>query len=68
MAAIGAFTLLTEKDRIFASTGCKIVSIFTFPIFMLSFIPIAALACFRKFEWKPIAHTVAISNEEIGKK
>lgn len=68
MAAIGAITLLSDWKRIYASTSSKIISIFTFPIFMLSFIPIAALSFFCKFEWKPIAHTVAISNEEIGKK
>ena len=68
MAAIGAFTILTEHRRIYASKGRKISSIFTFPLFMLSFIPIAGLACFSKFEWKPIEHTVAISGDQMGQK
>ena len=68
MAAIGAWTMLTEHRRVYASKGRKIGAVFTFPFFMLSFIPIAGLACFSKFEWKPIEHTVAISGEEIGQK
>ena len=40
---------------------------FTFPLFMMTFIPIALTAVFRKFQWQPIAHTVAISAEELQK-
>ena len=67
MFLIGALTLLTEWDRIRASTPKKIQALFTFPLFMMTFIPIALTAVFRKFQWQPISHTVAISAEELQK-
>ena len=67
MFLIGALTLLTEWDRIRASTKKKIQSLFTFPLFMMTFVPIALTAVFRKFQWQPIAHTVAISAGDLQK-
>ena len=66
MFLIGALTLLTEWHRIRCSTGKKISALFTFPLFMMTFVPIALSAPFRKFQWQPIAHTVAISAGELG--
>ena len=65
MFIIGALTLLTEWHRILATTQQKIQSLFTFPLFMMTFIPIALTAVFRKFQWQPIAHTVAISADDL---
>ena len=65
--AIGALTLITEWKRIRAATGQKIRSLFAFPLFMMTFVPIALTAVFRKFQWQPIAHTVAISTGELQK-
>ena len=65
MFLIGALTLLTEWDRIRATTKKKIQSLFTFPLFMMTFVPIALTAVFRKFQWQPIAHTVAISAGDL---
>ena len=67
MFLIGALTLLTEWDRIRATTKKKIQSLFTFPLFMMTFVPIALTAVFRKFQWQPIAHTVAISAGDLQK-
>ena len=67
MFLIGGLTLATEWCRIRASRGKKIQSLFTFPLFMMTFIPIALTAVFRKFQWHPIAHTVAISAGELQK-
>lgn len=67
MFAIGALTLITEWKRIRAATGQKIRSLFAFPLFMMTFVPIALTAVFRKFQWQPIAHTVAISTGELQK-
>ena len=67
MFLIGALTLLTEWDRIRASRKEKLQSLFTFPLFMMTFIPIALTAVFRKFQWQPIAHTVAISAQDLQK-
>ena len=67
MFVIGALTLLTEWHRIRAATNKKVQAMFTFPLFMMTFIPIALTAVFRKFQWQPISHTVAISAEELQK-
>lgn len=65
MFAIGALTMLTEHKRIRGTTGQKIKALFTFPVFMFTFIPIAITAFFRKPQWKPIAHTTAISVRDL---
>ena len=65
LLAIGGLTLLTEWSRIRATTRQKIGSAFAFPLFMLSFLPIAATAVFRKFQWQPIVHSVAISADQL---
>ena len=65
MFVIGALTMLTERKRIRATFKEKIQSLFAFPLFMMTFVPIALSAPFRKFQWQPIAHTVAISAEEL---
>ena len=67
MFVIGALTLLTQWHRIRATRAEKVQSLFTFPLFMMTFIPIALTAVFRKFQWQPIAHTVAISAGDLQK-
>ena len=65
--SVGYFSLLlfsifvttTEWDRIKASAPKKILYLFTFPIFIFSFIPPAAVALFKKVEWKEIKHTTS---------
>jgi len=54
---IGAVTVATEWKMIHCRAFFKIVYLFTFPIFMLSYIPIALAAMLRPVEWKPIKHT-----------
>ena len=63
--AIAALTTLTQWDRIRATKSEKLRALFTFPLFMFSYIPIAVMAVFKKREWKPIAHTVAIPVEQL---
>ncbi len=55
-AAMGAVTLLCEWDHIRAAKWQKILSVWTFPFFMMTYIPIAVAALRRKVEWKPIEH------------
>jgi cellulose synthase/poly-beta-1,6-N-acetylglucosamine synthase-like glycosyltransferase len=62
---LGTITTITEWRQIHSNTGKKIKNLFTFPIFMLSYIPIAVIALFKKVEWKPINHSVATTVEEI---
>lgn len=68
MFAIGVLTVWPIWNRIRATKKEKIVSLFTFPLYVATFVPIAATALFRKRRWAPIAHTVAISGQEMNKK
>ena len=65
MLAIGALTMATEWHRIHAAPREKVRSLFTFPLFMFTYVPIAMTAVFRKYEWHPIAHTCAISAAQL---
>lgn len=48
-----------RKWRIFTN-------LFTFPLFMMTYIPINVAALFMKVEWVPTKHTVAISMEDMA--
>ena len=65
MFSIGCITMATEWNKIIAKPGRKIMSLFTFPFFMLTYIPISLVALVKKVEWKPITHCVSKSMEEI---
>lgn len=65
---IGVLTLLSQWRKIRATKLEKLCSVVTFPVFMLSFVPIALAAPFQKFHWKPIHHNVAVSAESLMKK
>jgi len=62
---IGLLTLLAQWRKIPASAFQKLSGLITFPIFLLTFIPVALTAPFCKFQWKPISHSVAISAESL---
>lgn len=64
---VGAITTITEWDKILASTWMKIRTVFTFPLFMFTYMPIAVAALFKKVEWTPIEHNVVKSIEEMKK-
>ena len=56
----GAMTVLAERSRIHAGPRAVAASLFTYPVFMATYIPITVASFFRKREWKPIAHTAAV--------
>lgn len=62
---VGFVTGISEWKQIHCSTSRKILSFFTFPLFMMTYIPISVQALFVKVEWKPIEHNVAVSVEEL---
>lgn len=64
-AGIGLLTLLTEWKRIQATTLQKFLGALSFPLYMITWLPISALAGFRKFQWTPIEHTVAVSADKF---
>ncbi len=62
---LGAITTITEWKQIHSSTGKKIVYLFTFPLFMLTYVPISIIALFRKVKWEPIQHSVSKTLADI---
>lgn len=67
MFILGALTTFTEWNNIHSTAGKKIKYLFTFPFFMLTYIPIALVALFKKAKWKPISHTISVDVEEMSK-
>lgn len=65
MFSIGFITLVTEWNKILAPANKKIKSLFTFPLFMITYVPISLVALVKKVEWNPIAHSISKSVEEI---
>jgi len=64
-AGIGLLTLLTEWKRIRATSMQKVMGVLSFPLYMITWLPISALAGLRKFQWTPIEHTVAVSADKF---
>lgn len=62
---LGLMTVITEWERIHCVWYKKVLYLFTFPVFMLSYVPIAVVALFKKVEWKPIKHSVVTTLDEI---
>lgn len=63
---LGFITTLTQWKHIHTTTGKKLLYTLTFPIFMFTYLPITAVALFRKVEWKPISHNVRVSVDDIS--
>ena len=59
---LGSITLITEWKNIHARPSRKIFSAFSFPVFMLTYIPIAFTAMFVNPGWKPIQHKATTSS------
>ena len=54
---LGLVTVVSEWARIHCATKLKIVYLFTFPLFMLTYMPMAIPAMFSNVGWQPIRHT-----------
>lgn len=64
---VGLLTTITEWKRIDCPNGKKILYLFTFPLFMFTYVPIAIAALFKKVKWDPIAHNVTKKIDDIEK-
>ena len=64
---IGLITDLTERKYIHAPLMKRILYLFTFPLFMFTYIPIAFAALFTKCGWKPVNHTFSVKEMHTGK-
>ncbi|MDR3152536.1 MAG: glycosyltransferase [Bifidobacteriaceae bacterium] len=62
MTVVVIITVFAERKNIRATNLELLVYSFTFPIYVLSYIPISFQAIFSRPEWKPIIHTGQGSN------
>lgn len=65
MFLISLLVCITEWKKIYAPWWKKILYVFTFPLFMLTYIPISVVVLFKKVEWKPIVHSESVTVNEI---
>ena len=65
MLTVGGIATATEWKQIHCSTFKKIAYIFTFPVFMSSYIPISITAMFKRVEWSPIHHDDVKTLDEV---
>lgn len=56
MMALAALTIIVERGQIGATNKELFAYVLSFPIYMLSYVPISFQAIFAKAQWKPIAH------------
>ncbi len=61
----GAVTTITEWKQIHCRAEKKILYLFTFPVFIFTYVPIAIAALFKKVSWIPIHHTIVKNVQEI---
>ncbi len=64
---MGLVTTLMEWRHIYATSFRKVLFLFTFPVFIFTYVPLSVLALFMKIEWRKIRHTVSIGNDEMHK-
>ncbi len=65
---VGLITTITEWNKIHTPSYKKIFFMFTFPFFMLTYIPIALVSLFKKVEWKPVEHSRSVNLDDIKRK
>ena len=65
---MGLITAVTEWKHIHTSTVKKILYVFTFPLFMFTYLPIAFVSLFSNPGWKPIRHSSTFVPEDITDK
>jgi len=61
----GAITTGTEWNRIVATRWRKILYVFTFPLFMMTYVPIAMAALVVKVNWTPITHDKTMTMAQV---
>ena len=63
---LAIITTISERKHIHCTKKWRIfTNLFTFPIFMMSYIPITVVALFKKVEWVPTKHDIAVNFEDV---
>ena len=65
---VGLFTVISEWKEIRCEAWKKILYMFTFPLFMATYVPIAMTAMVRKVKWDPIKHDDSASIDDMNKR
>ncbi len=62
---LALITTITERKNIHDTNWHLFLNLFTFPVFMLSYVPIALAAAVKKVDWVPTKHTISKSLSDI---
>lgn len=62
---LAVLTCATERKDIHATRAHVVMNLFTFPVFMLSYVPIALVAAVKKVDWIPTRHTISKSIDDL---
>ena len=63
---LAIITTISERPHIHAKKRWRVfTNIFTFPLFMMTYIPITVAALFKKVEWVPTKHDIAIDVKDV---
>ena len=62
---MGLITTMSSASTSMRASWRIVTNLFTFPIFMLSYIPINVVALFKKVEWVPTKHDIAVNFDEV---
>ena len=63
---VGLITTISEYSHIHARKRWRIfTNLFTFPVFMLTYVPITVAALFKKVEWVPTKHDIAVTFDDV---
>lgn len=62
---LGTVTLITEWKKIHCPGCKKVFYLFTFPLFMMTYAPIAIIALFKRVKWVPIKHSVVKTIDDM---
>lgn len=63
---MGLFTTITEWKHIHCAQKWRIfTNLFTFPLFMFTYVPLTVAALFLKVDWVPTPHDVSVTLDEV---
>ena len=63
---LAIITTVTERKHIHTKKKWRVVAnLFTFPIFMMTYIPITVAALFKRVEWVPTKHDIAVNVDDV---
>ena len=63
---LGLLTTVFERKHIHCQSGLRVfTNLFTFPLFMFTYIPITVAALFLKVDWVPTPHGVSVTLDEV---